>query len=60
MKLAVLEADLDGVVDFGYLTIKSRLLFRFLTAKAELGHLWQAMLAKSDPFLTLIPVGITC
>jgi hypothetical protein len=49
--VVLLSADAaEGVAEFGYLTIKSRLLVRFVASKTFLGKNWRVILAKNDPF----------
>ncbi|MCE6992121.1 hypothetical protein [Dyadobacter sp. CY323] len=44
------EEDPSKIKEFGYLTIKERLIKRFVVARDVLGKHWRDELAESDPF----------
>ncbi|MGG7664057.1 hypothetical protein [Dyadobacter sp. BHUBP1] len=44
------QVEPEGIVEFGYLTIKDRLLRRFVPAKAVLGISWRRKIMVVDPF----------
>ncbi|MCE6989852.1 hypothetical protein [Dyadobacter sp. CY323] len=52
------EEDASKIKEFGYLTIKERLIMRFVVARDILGKDWRDELAENDPFFNT-KLGLT-
>lgn len=44
------NADPSRIKEYGYLTIKERLLYRFHFSRSLMGKNWRGKLLKADPF----------